>query len=129
MGFRAIADKAAQLPAILHEIEGHGTTGELKLPELVSPLANNAATSLPAKMKSGTVRAAFDLVSSLHFIGDQTARPTRHSPDSCPWSMQIVGLYISSPIPTVQCFDSRGGRITKTVEQATSDAADIWHES
>jgi len=31
LGFRAIADKAAQLPAILREIEGHGATGELRL--------------------------------------------------------------------------------------------------
>jgi len=29
-GFRAIADKAAQLPAILREIEGHGVTGEFE---------------------------------------------------------------------------------------------------
>ena len=73
MGFRAIADKAAQLPAILHEIEGHGTTGELKLPDIVSPPAQSGASSLPGKMKSGSLRAAFDLVSSLHFIGDQNS--------------------------------------------------------
>ena len=34
-GFRAIADKPAQLPALLREIEGHGATAELKLPESV----------------------------------------------------------------------------------------------
>jgi diguanylate cyclase (GGDEF)-like protein len=73
MGFRAIADKAAQLPAILHEIEGHGTTGELKLPDIVSPPAKSSAGSLPTRMKSNSVRAAFDLVASLHFIGDQNS--------------------------------------------------------
>jgi len=73
MGFRAIADKAAQLPAILHEIEGHGSTCELKLPDIVSPPAKSAASSLPARMKSSSLRAAFDLVSSLHFIGDQNS--------------------------------------------------------
>lgn len=73
LGFRAIADKAAQLPALLHEIEGHGVTGELKLPELVSPPAEEAVKLLPAKMKSGQLRAAFDLVASLHFIGDQNS--------------------------------------------------------
>jgi diguanylate cyclase (GGDEF)-like protein len=72
LGFRAIADKAAQLPAILREIEGHGTTGELKLPELVRP-ENAAAYLLPARMKSSSLRAAFELVSSLHFIGDQNS--------------------------------------------------------
>jgi diguanylate cyclase (GGDEF)-like protein len=73
LGFRAIADKAAQLPAILHEIEGHGATGELKLPDIVSPPAESGASSLPAKMKIGSVRAAFDLISALHFIGDQNS--------------------------------------------------------
>src|SRR4029077_18015295 len=73
LGFRAIADKAAQLPAILHEIEGHGATGELKLPDIVSPPAQSGASSLPARMKPGSVRAAFDLISALHFIGDQNS--------------------------------------------------------
>ncbi len=73
LGFRAIADKAAQLPAMLHEIEGHGATGELRLPELAAPPARGAANSLPAHLKSSSLRAAFDLVSSLHFIGDQNS--------------------------------------------------------
>lgn len=72
LGFRAIADKAAQLPAILREIEEHGATGELKLPQTVRPLIEPGLTSLPAKMKAANLRAAFDLVSSLHFIGDQS---------------------------------------------------------
>src|SRR5688572_21504797 len=73
LGFRAIADKAAQLPAILREIEGHGVTGELKLPEIVRPSEKVGAYVLPARMKSSSLRAAFDLVSSLHFIGDQNS--------------------------------------------------------
>lgn len=73
LGFRAIADKAAQLPAILREIEGHGATGELRLPDIVSPPANTSASLLPARMKASKVRAAFDLVASLHFIGDQNS--------------------------------------------------------
>ncbi len=71
LGFRAIADKAAQLPAILREIEGIGVTGELKLPEIVREPANTASFSLPSRLSSSGLRAAFDLVSSLHFIGDQ----------------------------------------------------------
>jgi diguanylate cyclase (GGDEF)-like protein len=73
LGFRAIADKAAQLPAILREIEGHGATGELKLPEIVSPPSNVSSFALPARMSTTKVRLAFDLVSSLHFIGDQNS--------------------------------------------------------
>jgi diguanylate cyclase (GGDEF)-like protein len=71
LGFRAIADKAAQLPAILREIEGHGMTGELKLPDLVRQSAQTGSLSLPVRLNSQALRAAFDLVSSLHFIGDQ----------------------------------------------------------
>jgi diguanylate cyclase (GGDEF)-like protein len=73
LGFRAIADKAAQLPAILHEIEGHGATGDLKLPEIIRPIPQAGSFGLPSRMKSGSLRAAFDLVSSLHFIGDQNS--------------------------------------------------------
>jgi len=71
LGFRAIADKAAQIPALLHEIEGHGSTGELRLPEIVQKPAESSSLSLPTKLKTDHLRAAFDLVSSLHFIGDQ----------------------------------------------------------
>ncbi|HKO99449.1 MAG TPA: sensor domain-containing diguanylate cyclase [Pyrinomonadaceae bacterium] len=71
LGFRAIADKAAQLPALLREIEGHGATGELKLPDLAVPVNSAESWSMPPRMKSSGLRAAFDLVSSLHFIGDQ----------------------------------------------------------
>jgi diguanylate cyclase (GGDEF)-like protein len=73
LGFRAIADKAAQLPAILREIEGSSGTGELRLPEtLVSPV-EQSTQSLPTRMTSEKLRAAFDLVSSLHFITDQSS--------------------------------------------------------
>lgn len=72
LGFRAIADKAAQLPAILHEIEGHGATGELRLPQTARPVIETGLASLPAKMKAASLRAAFDLVAALHFIGDQS---------------------------------------------------------
>lgn len=71
IGFRAIADKAAQLPAILHEIEGHGATGELKLPEIVRAPDSPTALSLPSRMNSAALRAAYGVISSLHFAGDQ----------------------------------------------------------
>jgi hypothetical protein len=72
LGFRAIADKAAQIPALLREIEGHGATGELRLPDIVQQPSESSSLSLPAKLKASNLRAAFELVSSLHFIGDQS---------------------------------------------------------
>lgn len=71
LGFRAIADKAAQIPALLREIEGHGVTGELKLPEIPQKPVERGSYSLPLKLKAKGLRSAFELVSSLHFIGDQ----------------------------------------------------------
>jgi len=73
LGFRAIADKAAQLPALLHEAEGPGVTAELKLPDKVLAAFGAGPQSLPAKISARHLRAAFELVSSLHFIGDQTS--------------------------------------------------------
>ena len=72
LGFRAIADKAAQLPALLREIEGHGASGDLHLPKIAERPLDAATLSLPGKLKAKQLRAAFDLVSSLHFISDQT---------------------------------------------------------
>jgi len=73
LGFRAIADKPAQLPALLRDIAGHGVTAELKLPERVQRSTSPGSFSLPARLNNKSLRAAFDLVSSLHFIGDQAA--------------------------------------------------------
>src|SRR6266581_2828384 len=73
LGFRAIADKAAQLPALLHEVEAPGVTGELKLPERIQSPFDSDSFSLPPKLSTKSLRAACDLVSSLHFIGDQNS--------------------------------------------------------
>src|SRR6185436_1958430 len=43
IGFHAIADKAAQLPALLRQIEERGTTGELRLPEAVRNIPDTTA--------------------------------------------------------------------------------------
>ena len=72
LGFLAIADKSAQLPALLREIEGHGTTGELRVSETPTHTKDAESSSLPKKIKASHLRAAFDLVSSLHFSGDQS---------------------------------------------------------
>ena len=72
LGFAAIADKSAQLPALLREIEGHGVSGELRMPvALVEPVEETEPSSLPRKIKVSHLRAAYELVSSLHFSGDQ----------------------------------------------------------
>lgn len=72
LGFLAIADKSAQLPALLREIEGQGGSGELRLPEIFDKPSETSATSLPRKIKFNHLRAAYSIVSSLHFSGDQS---------------------------------------------------------
>ncbi|HJT68124.1 MAG TPA: sensor domain-containing diguanylate cyclase [Pyrinomonadaceae bacterium] len=71
LGFLAIADKSAQLPALLRDIEGRGGSGELHLPQVVERRTGRGCSSLPPKIKFNDLRAAFDLVASLHFISDQ----------------------------------------------------------
>src|SRR5689334_1706692 len=72
LGFAAIADKSAQIPALLREIEGHGASGELRMPVALEKPAEAETSSLPRKIKATHLRAAYDLVSSLHFSGDQS---------------------------------------------------------
>jgi len=71
IGFRAIADKAAQLPALLRQIEESGTTGELRMPQSDKDILEARSFALPASLKSDQLRAAFELVSQLHFASDQ----------------------------------------------------------
>ena len=72
LGFAAIADKSAQIPALLREIEGHGPSGELRMPVALEKPVDAETSSLPRKIKATHLRAAYDLVSSLHFSGDQS---------------------------------------------------------
>jgi len=71
LGFRAVADKSAQLAALLHEIEGNGTS-ELPLSDAIQAPVEQNTSPLPPKIKFSELRAAFELVSSLHFSGDQS---------------------------------------------------------
>ena len=125
LGFRAIADKVAQLPAILREIEGHGVTGELKLPEIDSTPEKTGAYLLPARMKSSSLRAAFDLVSSLHFIGDQNsaahaalARLVALVNADC-WT-----IYLISDAKSSDAWNLEAIAVRRAVEEVTTEGDD-----
>ena len=127
LGFRAIADKAAQLPAILREIEGHGATGELKLPEIVSPPANSTSTLLPARMRSSNVRAAFDLVASLHFIGDQNSAAQTALAGLAPLvdaDRWIIYLFSDAKSPDAAILEAIAS--LNPAGEAVSDQSDDW---
>jgi diguanylate cyclase (GGDEF)-like protein len=127
LGFRAIADKAAQLPAILHEIEGHGVTGELRLPDVVSPALKGATASLPPRLKPSNLRAAYDLVSSLHFIGDQNSAaqtvlaglaPLVHA---CRWTLYLFSDSEGPSVPVLEAIAT-----LNPADEPVHDATDDW---
>ena len=73
LGFLAIADKSAQLPALLREIEGHGDIGRVAASgHDRQAIRSQLSRHFPRKIKFSHLRAAYDLVSSLHFSGDQS---------------------------------------------------------
>ena len=127
LGFRAIADKAAQLPAILREIEGHGATGELKLPDIVSPPTQSGDTLLPVRMKGSKVRAAFDLVASLHFIGDQNTAAQTALAGLAPlvkadrWTLYLFSEAKSPDAATLEAVAS-----LKPGDEKVSNPSDDW---
>ena len=60
LGFLAVADKSAQLPAMLREIEAHDGSSELRLPEAFQPPPDAEPSSLPKKIKISHLREPYD---------------------------------------------------------------------
>ena len=71
LGFRAIADRPAQLPALLRQVEDGPGTGELKLPPEFKSPPDSRAFSLPAAVRGEHLRGALALLSSLHLASNQ----------------------------------------------------------
>jgi diguanylate cyclase (GGDEF)-like protein len=73
LGFHAVADDPAQLPALLRDLEESGEA----LPESSShseafdPSVAPASMLLPDNLSVASLRAAFEAVASLHFVSDQ----------------------------------------------------------
>ncbi|MGI8898069.1 MAG: diguanylate cyclase [Pyrinomonadaceae bacterium] len=127
LGFRAIADKAAQLPALLREIEGHGATAELKLPEIIQKPVEQGSYSLPLKLKAKGLRAAFELVSSLHFIGDQVgAAHTALAGIDQLVSARYWTIYLISDAKTVEASCLEAIAVRDREQQLEAAEADEW---
>jgi len=71
LGFRAVADRPAQLAALLRLVEDGPGTGELKLPPDFKSPPDTRAFSFPAAMRGGRLRGALALLSSLHLASNQ----------------------------------------------------------
>ncbi|PYS94480.1 MAG: hypothetical protein DMF64_00665 [Acidobacteria bacterium] len=70
IGFHAVADEPAQLPALLRELEDSGAT----MSE-ASPRGNQieyvpASLLLPERLRISQLRAAFEAIAALHFVTD-----------------------------------------------------------
>ncbi|HVG28482.1 MAG TPA: sensor domain-containing diguanylate cyclase [Pyrinomonadaceae bacterium] len=72
LGFRAVADDPAQVPALLRELESRGGNAE-GLSAHTSEVLDVTPSSvlLPENLSVATLRAAFEAVSALHFVSDQ----------------------------------------------------------
>ena len=71
LGFRAIGDSPAQLPALLRQVEDIPSTGELKLPDSFKSIPESGAFSLPTHARGEDLRTAFALLASLHLASNQ----------------------------------------------------------
>src|SRR5256886_5340391 len=71
LGFRAVADSPAQLPALLRQVEDIPITGELKLPDNFKSIPESRAFSLPTHARSEDLRRSFALLASLHLASNQ----------------------------------------------------------
>jgi len=74
IGFRAVADEPTQVPAILRELEERGTTDQLPaLHESFDDMLEPNAFLLPDNLNKNHLRAASEVMASLHFASDQKA--------------------------------------------------------
>ena len=71
LGFDFVAESAAQLPALLRQIEDAVGTGELKLPKGFRSTPDSHAFSLPGPVGNRQLRGAFALLASLHLASNQ----------------------------------------------------------
>jgi diguanylate cyclase (GGDEF)-like protein len=74
LGFHAVADDPAQLPALLRDLEESGETlpDPASHSEAFDPAgATPASMLLPDNLSVARLRAAFEAVASLHFVSDQ----------------------------------------------------------
>jgi diguanylate cyclase (GGDEF)-like protein len=70
-GVRAVAENAAQLPAVLREVEENPTAGDLLSPEEFKSLPDPSIVFPPKGARAQLLRDAYSLISTLHFAATQ----------------------------------------------------------
>jgi diguanylate cyclase (GGDEF)-like protein len=95
LGFHAVADEAAQLSALLREVEERGA-GDEQTPE-AAPAVAPASLLLPERLGVERLRAAFEMVAALHFAADQRGAASSALAGLAPllpadrWTIYLVG--------------------------------------
>ena len=112
LGFRAVADDPAQVPALLREIEERGQTGALALEE--EPARAATSPALPGEMDTARTRVAFAMVAALHFAGDQRSAAATALAGLAPlisadrWTLYLRGEARGADEPTLEPLAVRG---------------------
>ena len=117
LGFRAVADDPAQLPALLRELDSGGevAAGELttRASEVDSAGSTPASLLLPEDLSVAQLRTAFEAVASLHFVGDQQAAAQAALAGLAPLARADAwALYLTASGPKGQpaCFEPLAAR-------------------
>ena len=72
LGFRAVADNPAQLPALLRQIEDQAATDDFQVPKESRNMVNgDTLTALPRALRGERLRKSFALLAALHLASDQ----------------------------------------------------------
>jgi diguanylate cyclase (GGDEF)-like protein len=116
LGFRAIADEPAQLPVLLRDMEDRGGTGDLTLPRNAQPESEFSTSELllPSKLNIRSLRAAFELVASLHFANDQKSAAHTALAGLAPliradrWAIYLTGDASGAETATLEPLAVRG---------------------
>jgi len=115
LGFHAVADDPAQLPALLRELEDGGDN----LPEAATlsdelESATPASILLPDNLNVARLRAAFEMVASLHFVSDQKSAAQTALAGLAPliradrWTIYLVELERGQQQPRFEPLAARG---------------------
>ncbi|MDT7603855.1 MAG: hypothetical protein QOF61_1852 [Acidobacteriota bacterium] len=131
LGFRAVADDPAQLPALLRELESRGgSTGELTTHAHDQADVTPASVLLPENVSVATLRAAFEAVSALHFVGDQRSAAQTALAGLAPlaradrWTLYLTDAENSDQVARFEPLAMRG--LTPSERELTTQD---WHSA
>ncbi len=135
LGFRAVADDPAQVPALLRELEARGgDPGQLTehASEVESESLPPASLLLPENLSVARLRAAFEAVAALHFVSDQTSAAQTALAGLAPlapadrWTIYLTGAAGANKETSFEPLAARGMTHSER-ERAPDDPLSVLH--